>query len=102
MDVCTRILMEGNLANEVGLIVLDTIELFCGHFKVSALIAFLFQANSTSKFFGKSNLNALFENYLFVFKFHLEQEEGDNLLMKKVCLTTVFAMIQKFDSSCTA
>ncbi|XP_073255433.1 dedicator of cytokinesis protein 11-like [Porites lutea] len=49
MDVCTRILMEGNLANEVGLIVLDTIELFCGHFK-----------------------------------FHLEQEEGDNLLMKKV------------------
>ena len=41
MDVCTRILMEGNLANEVGLIVLDTIELFCGHFKVSALIAFL-------------------------------------------------------------
>ena len=40
MDVCTRILMEGNLANEVGLIVLDTIELFCGHFKVSALIPF--------------------------------------------------------------
>lgn len=32
--------MEGNLANEVGLIVLDTIELFCGHFKVSALIPF--------------------------------------------------------------
>lgn len=31
----TRVLMEGNLANEVGLIVLDTIELFCGHFKVS-------------------------------------------------------------------
>ena len=42
MDVCTRILMEGNLANEVGLIVLDTIELFCGHFKVSALIAFFY------------------------------------------------------------
>ena len=34
--------MEGNLANEVGLIVLDTIELFCGHFKVSALIAFFY------------------------------------------------------------
>lgn len=29
--------MEGDLANEVGLVVLDTIELFCGHFKVSAL-----------------------------------------------------------------
>lgn len=28
--------MEGNLGNEVGLVVLDTIELFCGHFKVSA------------------------------------------------------------------
>ena len=26
--------MEGNLANEVGLIVLDMIELFCNHFKV--------------------------------------------------------------------
>lgn len=44
-----RVLMEGNLANEVGLVVLDTIELFCGHFK-----------------------------------FHLEQDEGDNILMKKV------------------
>lgn len=29
--------MEGNLANEVGLVVLDTIELFCGHFKVNPL-----------------------------------------------------------------
>ena len=37
MDIQTRVLMEGNLANEVGLVVLDTIELFCGHFKVSAL-----------------------------------------------------------------
>ena len=35
MDIQTRVLLEGNLANEVGLIVLDTIELFCGHFKVS-------------------------------------------------------------------
>ena len=35
MDIETRVLLEGNLANEVGLIVLDTIELFCGHFKVS-------------------------------------------------------------------
>ncbi|XP_022797946.1 dedicator of cytokinesis protein 11-like [Stylophora pistillata] len=49
LNIETRVLMEGNLANEVGLIVLDTIELFCGHFK-----------------------------------FHLEQEDGDNLLMKKV------------------
>ncbi|XP_078379462.1 dedicator of cytokinesis protein 11-like isoform X4 [Oculina patagonica] len=49
LDIQTRVLMEGNLANEVGLVVLDTIELFCGHFK-----------------------------------FHLEQDEGDNLLMKKV------------------
>lgn len=32
--------MEGNLANEVGLVVLDTIELFCGHFKVSALLCY--------------------------------------------------------------
>jgi len=37
LDIQTRVLMEGNLANEVGLVVLDTIELFCGHFKVSAL-----------------------------------------------------------------
>ena len=36
MDVRTRVLLDGNLANEVGLIVLDTIELFCGHFKVSS------------------------------------------------------------------
>ncbi|XP_074634034.1 dedicator of cytokinesis protein 9-like isoform X3 [Acropora palmata] len=49
MDIQTRVLLEGNLANEVGLIVLDTIELFCGHFK-----------------------------------FHLEQDEGDNIMMKKV------------------
>ncbi|XP_068733995.1 dedicator of cytokinesis protein 9-like isoform X4 [Montipora capricornis] len=49
MDIQTRVLLEGNLANEVGLIVLDTIELFCGHFK-----------------------------------FQLEQDEGDNILMKKV------------------
>ena len=35
MDIQTRVLLEGNLANEVGLIVLDTIELFCGHFKVN-------------------------------------------------------------------
>lgn len=40
MDVRTRILLEGNLANEVGLIVLDTIELFCGHFKVSVVSSF--------------------------------------------------------------
>ncbi len=33
--------MEGNLANEVGLVVLDTIELFCGHFKVSTLECFI-------------------------------------------------------------
>ena len=37
LDIKTRVLMEGNLANEVGLVVLDTIELFCGHFKVSSL-----------------------------------------------------------------
>ncbi|XP_068686823.1 dedicator of cytokinesis protein 9-like [Montipora foliosa] len=48
MDIQTRVLLEGNLANEVGLIVLDTIELFCSHFK-----------------------------------FQLEQDEGDNILMKK-------------------
>ena len=35
--------MEGNLANEVGLVVLDTIELFCGHFKVSALLCFFWR-----------------------------------------------------------
>ena len=35
MDIQTGVLLEGNLTNEVGLIVLDTIELFCGHFKVS-------------------------------------------------------------------
>lgn len=38
--------MEGNLANEVGLVVLDTIELFCGHFKVSALLCYFGVARS--------------------------------------------------------
>ena len=31
--------MEGNLANEVGLIVLDSIELFCNHFKVRRYVS---------------------------------------------------------------
>lgn len=34
MDLKTRVLMEGNLSNEVGLVVLDLVELFCNHFKV--------------------------------------------------------------------
>ncbi|XP_031567360.1 dedicator of cytokinesis protein 11-like isoform X3 [Actinia tenebrosa] len=54
MDLKTRVLMEGNLSNEVGLVVLDLVELFCNHFK-----------------------------------FHLEQDDGDNLLMKKVFDTLV-------------
>ncbi|XP_048588509.1 dedicator of cytokinesis protein 9 isoform X4 [Nematostella vectensis] len=54
MDIQTRVLMEGNLCNEVGLVVLDMVELFCNHFK-----------------------------------FHLEQEEGDNLLMKKLFGTLI-------------
>ncbi|KXJ26177.1 Dedicator of cytokinesis protein 9 [Exaiptasia diaphana] len=54
IDLHSRILMEGNLSNEVGLIVLDLIELFCNHFK-----------------------------------FHLEQDDGDNLLMTKIFSTLI-------------
>ncbi|KAK2573394.1 Dedicator of cytokinesis protein 9 [Acropora cervicornis] len=66
MDIQTRVLLEGNLANEVGLIVLDTIELFCGHFK-----------------------------------FQLEQDEGDNIMMKKIpqsefMMRHVFASLRSY------
>eukprot|EP00795_Rhopilema_esculentum_P016504 gene16504-7923_t len=43
-----RIMLDANFANEVALVVLDTVELFCANFK-----------------------------------FHLEQDAGDNILMKK-------------------
>ena len=46
VDLNTRILMEGNLANEVGLVVLDLLELFCNHFKVkNARHVFVFFVN---------------------------------------------------------
>lgn len=49
VDLEKRSLLEANLSNEVAVISLDMLELFCTHFK-----------------------------------FHLEQDDGDNILMKKI------------------
>ena len=58
MDIQTRVLLEGNLANEVSLIVLDTIELFCGHFKVS-------ERRNVSHIWGLKNGKPL-SHYIFL------------------------------------
>ncbi|XP_028405691.1 dedicator of cytokinesis protein 9-like isoform X2 [Dendronephthya gigantea] len=49
VDSQIRVLMEGNFANELGLVVLDLVELFSSHFR-----------------------------------FHMEKDEGNNVLMSKV------------------